>query len=38
MMNVGGRVVPLVDVGSWIQGKSQIAIVEEGRLTIQSVV
>ena len=37
MTEVLGRTVPLVDVGSWVQDKRQIAIAEEGRLTIYSV-
>lgn len=37
MTEVQGRAVPLIDVGSWVQGKSQIAIAEEGRLTIYTV-
>lgn len=34
MTEVRGRLVPLVDAGSWIQGKSQIVVAEEGRLTL----
>lgn len=37
MTEVQGRAVPLIDVGSWVQGKSQIAIAEEGRLTVYTV-
>ena len=37
MTEIGGRMVPLVDAGSWIQSKSQIVIAEEGRLTIYTV-
>ncbi len=37
MTEIRGRMVPLVDAGSWIQGKSQIVIAEEGRLTLFSV-
>jgi len=30
----GGRVIPVVDVGSWTYGKSQFAIVEEGSVRL----
>ncbi|MFO0614717.1 MAG: hypothetical protein U0414_19175 [Polyangiaceae bacterium] len=37
-IHVEGRLVPLVDVGSWVQGRAQIAIARDGELRLWSVV
>lgn len=37
MTHLRGRMVPVVDVGSWVHDRSQIAVAEEGRLGIYTV-
>jgi UDP-2,3-diacylglucosamine pyrophosphatase LpxH len=37
-IHIDGKLVPLVDVGSWVWGRAQIAIASEGELQMWSVV